>query len=334
MDNSKEVDIEKQVNTVAVYKNSNQVNDFDKWRDEITSICVMLSLSPDSFDKYQTYKNTKEYLLKRKRWLYSVISDYLYRSTSTETFINNLDVLREYASGLSVEVSKETRDVEYGIIKLWDHANLAKKQNDNLRQSDEDFNKSFTNRIIPFRANFAQEMNTQLISLIAIFTALSFIVFGGITSFANILSGMSSIPIIELVILGSVWGLCMLNLIFAFMYFVAKLTKLSIKTSERDGASLSEKYPFLVWGNYFLMLIFTVSCLMYFINYSNAHSRLVEFAQQHSLWVVFAGFLLIILIFSFFALCILLPNSRRIKSSGKSSGKKTKGNNKSTNNSQ
>ena len=73
-----------------------------------------------------------------------------------------------------------------------------------------------------------KEMNTQLISLIAIFTALSFIVFGGISSLDNIFDGVKDIPVTKLMIVGSIWCFCIMNLVFVFMFFVGKLTHLEI----------------------------------------------------------------------------------------------------------
>ena len=89
-------------------------------------------------------------------------------------------------------------------------------------------------------------MNMQFISLIAIFTALSFIVFGGITALDNIFNGMKNFPIFSLLILGSLWGLLICNLVFVFIFFISKLTKLSIKSSEAKIASYVEKYPYIV----------------------------------------------------------------------------------------
>lgn len=49
----------------------------------------------------------------------------------------------------------------------------------------------------------SKEMNGQLISLVSIFTALSFLIFGGISSLDNIFVGAKDIPVTKLMIVGS-----------------------------------------------------------------------------------------------------------------------------------
>lgn len=62
------------------------------------------------------------------------------------------------------------------------------------------------------KEDMSKEMNSQLLTMIGIFTALAFLVFGGINSLDNVFS--EGVPVLKLMVVGSVWGLCILNLVF------------------------------------------------------------------------------------------------------------------------
>ena len=174
-----------------------QAQDPQSRHNEIIQICQQLSQSSQTFEKSIIYNMIEKYISQYKRWMYSDISDYLFncQESVVSSFISNLDQLRIYAYEQSDE------NMATAVDKLWDHSNLAQKQNANLHDSDETFKARFDKNLIPFKATFAHEMNIQFISLIAIFTALSFIVFGGISSLDNILSGAVNIPILQLMII-------------------------------------------------------------------------------------------------------------------------------------
>ena len=57
-------------------------------------------------------------------------------------------------------------------MKLWDHVNLAIRQYELFNQNDERYEKIVEEKMKDVEIRLTKEMNTQLISLIAIFTAL------------------------------------------------------------------------------------------------------------------------------------------------------------------
>ena len=85
-----------------------------------------------------------------------------------------------------------------------------------FHQKDTDYEKIVDEKMEIVGAKISKEMNVQLISLVAIFTALSFLVFGGISSLDNIFDGAKNIPILKLIVVGSIWGLCCLYLYTLF----------------------------------------------------------------------------------------------------------------------
>lgn len=291
-----------------------QVRDLQVWTDDIKSICKQLAVSSDRFDVEETYKSVEEFIRNHKRWLYSTVSTFLFdcNEQDVSTFISNLDGLRDYAY-LQVAncVPEDVREQENreklatAIDKLWDHSNLAQTQNQSLHDSDETFNARFEKNIIPFKSEFAHEMNMQFISLVAIFTALSFLVFGGISSLDNVFSNVGHVPILELIIVGAVWSLCITNLVFVFIFLIAKMTKLNIKSSEREGATLSQRYPFFVWCNFVLLLVLAGGGWLYFIDYANAGSWLLIFSRDNGLCTTVSGIMSIGIGFGSIAVLLL-----------------------------
>lgn len=290
---------------------SQQIHDLQEWHNDINAICKLLSVSTSVFKENLAYSSIEAHVAKYKRWLYSDISGYLFAcdEQANSIFFSNLDRLQLFArKRLSDCTNKERSKVEKMVVvidKLWDHANLAQKQNASLHDSDDSFRARFDNNLIPFKASFTQDMNMQFISLIAIFTALSFIVFGGISSLDNIFSGAKSIPIIQLLIIGSIWSLCITNLVFVFMFFISKLTKISIKSSEQPNASISQRYPFVVWSNFTILLVLACACWLYYIDYSNSGGWLLHFSHERNVLSFFLGLLVVLAIFVPLAIVLL-----------------------------
>lgn len=285
----------KQSNGTPAENESVQEKRIQDWHNAIKKICDLLASSTQSFDVNEVYRVIVEYLKKHKRWLYSDVSAYLFQCNdeAITSFLSNVDKLQAYAQQKLETGKAQEKEVATAIDKLWDHSNLAQNQNKSLHDDDKAFAARFDKNLIPFKASFAREMNMQFISLIAIFTALSFIVFGGISALDNIFSGVTKIPVLQLIIVGSIWGLCISNLVFLFVFFVSKLTKISIKTSENVNASIGERYPFIIWCNLVMLLILAVSCWLHYIDNANIGNWFSEFSKGHSAFVSVGGFVII-----------------------------------------
>lgn len=301
------IDPAKQENAQIVSLQRSEDQEIQERHNAIAVICAQLSTPATAFNAESTCSSVMEYIGKYKRWFYSDISDYLFRCTEKEiaSFLSNLDTLQSYVYAKRRDATDEEKAAADSVVtvidKLYDHSNLAQKQNISLHDSDETFSSRFDKNLIPFKATFAHEMNMQFISLIAIFTALSFIVFGGISSLNNIFQNAAHIPILELVIVGCIWSLCISNLVFAFMYFVSKVAGIPIKTSNHPNAQLSQKYPLWVWSNYVLLLILAIACWLYFIDYANAGGWLLNISKKYSMLVSISGIAIIGILFGVFA---------------------------------
>ena len=122
------------------------------------------------------------------------------------------------------------------LYKLYDHCNLAiiqrtayKETKDSIQSYvNESFNEKYTKEydehIKPKMESFEKDITTQLIGLVSIFTALSFVIFGGISVLDNLLQNVRSLPVIKTLLIGDLWLICMANLFILFSKFICSMT--------------------------------------------------------------------------------------------------------------
>lgn len=183
------------------------------------------------------------------------------------------------------------------VLKMYDHVNLAKRQYNELKESDDDFEIKFKKSFQNHQIELTREMSNQLVTLVGIFTAIAFVVFGGISSLDNIFqSGMSDIPLLRLMILGIIWALCMTNLVYIFLFCVGKITKLSFKSSENPKDNLVKKYPIIFWSNYLFLGLLLILSWIYYLYKNNYLRWLNNMANQNSLLITVIGFLIIVVV--------------------------------------
>jgi len=184
------------------------------------------------------------------------------------------------------------------VIKLYDHVNLAVYQYSKLNHDDEyferkiamygkDFNQTIDEKIGSFRDEMTRENNdksreniNQLISLVGIFTALSFLVFGGVASLESIFSQIQNTDTLKLVLIASIWGIAIFNILSVFEYFVSRIANKSFRYCADKGASFFQKYPLFVIGNIILGTVFLCSAWLHFIDLVNAGYCYVESVRE------------------------------------------------------
>ncbi len=185
---------------------------------------------------YKIYEYIKEY----DRILYSPISNICYQCFIKYESDKQVDIFGSLVSNIEkvlgisntmeykkkIEKAKKDKneeeikllkDTSKAIVKIWDHVNLAQNQYSVLSQTDDEYRKKFDELMSPVQdkinnemrtnmADLSRSMSEQLLSLVGIFTALAFLLFGGISSLENIFSGIQTVSLLKLVILGCVWG--------------------------------------------------------------------------------------------------------------------------------
>ena len=127
-----------------------------------------------------------------------------------------------------------------------------------------------------------KEMNAQLLTMVSIFTALAFLIFGGISSLDNIFS-ISGIPLLKIIASGLIWGLCIFNLIYVFLFCVGKMTHLNFKSTDDPDATIFQKYPIVWWSDLFLVSLLLICLWLYFMQREEINIWFVDICVKNTM---------------------------------------------------
>lgn len=222
---------------------------------------ILFELSTFNQGNYEKIlKNIYKYYLENKRHRYSHISDFLneqsesnnelidailYNIDQIEYRLSNEEDLRKLLEKYHKEEFKEYDEMDYECLiskleKLYDHIaleksriNLSKKNEDrinthiieNLNDSVEKTTRNLENRSDQIQNN----LNTNVISIVGIFSAIIFVFFGGLSNASAIISSLNKkIEICKTMFLLMGIGLVMFNVIFLLLYSISKLTNKNI----------------------------------------------------------------------------------------------------------
>lgn len=294
----------------------------DEMDREMKNIFGRLCVENDIFDAENTYEALKEYINKYDRIIYSTVSQVIYSITNVNnennhftnqnkfsTLLSNMDKLLTYvgkqanedlsANTTETETDAYTqleKDTRKAVWKIWDHINLAHIQFEVLRQSDDEYNEKFEERIQVFQNKITSEMNAQLLSMVGIFTALAFLLFGGINSLQNVLTGLQDSHLLRLLIIGGGWGLVMLNVTFVFLFCISKMTKLNFKSSQNPSATFCQRYPVVCWTNFLIISIMCILMWMYYLTNRGSDSVLELLITRFPISVGLFGFIILIVV--------------------------------------
>ncbi len=142
-----------------------------------------------------------------------------------------------------------------------------------------------------------RESTSQLLTLVGMFTALAFLIFGGISSLDNLFSEMNNLSILKLVTLGCVWGICILNLIFVFLICVSKMTHLPFGFSDKPEVSIRVKYA-VVWpSNLILLTLLMFSLGFMYIDKYRLIKWFVQWTELNPILFFVAFVLILIMLF-------------------------------------
>ena len=141
----------------------------------------------------------------------------------------------------------------------------------------------------------SKEMNAQMITMVGIFTALAFLIFGSISSLDGIFEN-AELPFFKVISLSLVWGLCVLNLIFIFLYCIGKMTKLNFKTDLTSSANIFQRYPVVWWTNLLLVSLLLISMWGWFVQCSSIGLKIVELVNCSPWWFFAIGSIIIVIL--------------------------------------
>lgn len=269
--------------------------DFEILKRKINGICVSLNRPSDEYDSGKTITSISKYAKLSQRIIYSEISAYVFSLSDSErgNFLTNMEMLLVE----SRNDEKLEEQVKEDILKIYDHVHLALYQVEHFKRDDEELKNIIGRNLEPVKERFEgkiesayKEIYAQLIALIGIFTALAFLVFGSISALDNIFSKANEMPMLKIAIIACIWGICLINLIFVFIYFIAKLTRL-------DTEEKKMRYPMIAWCNLFLTTILAVCSWAYYVGGMNLTGWLRELEKSNEERIVIAGFIVIVAVF-------------------------------------
>ena len=213
----------------------------------------------DNFNLEEWMNKFYEYEERHPRFFYSYITQYIFDEENDDRIgrllvnINSITERIDYSDSTK-ELSGNERDKSNSankisvsrsqylmIYKLYDHCHLANKQRLAYKTTKEDIEikiretaastiKENEKLIHSKISDYEKSITSQLIGLVAIFTALSFVIFGGINTSATIFKMVGEVPIPKILILLDVWFICMSNLFILFMKMIATITDRHFKT--------------------------------------------------------------------------------------------------------
>lgn len=227
---------------------------FHKHEEKQEEIFSRILSSPNSFDIKDWIKDFSQFAKDYKKLLYAKISSRIIAcedNSIIENLTNNIssviEAIKPKEKGETAEESiiLVDKDCYTLFLKFHDHCNLAMTQRDVYLRTEEDFKKisastkkevsdslnKATMEITKLTQESEDKINSleknitgQLISLVSIFTALSFVIFGGISVLGSLLENIKTLPLLNILFVADLWMLCMINLFVIFVKLIIKLT--------------------------------------------------------------------------------------------------------------
>lgn len=321
---------------------SQEKNRQQQMLEDMKKICDLLS-DDKEFSVERLAISIIEYSEEYKRLSYATVSSYIFadsqkNETGDNIMQNNIEhMLTEVLSqDFQYKINSYPRQKQKDdftqeqiegcikiVYKLHDHISLAIQQVENLKFTDQKYQEKFEEKIKPVISReeqamqtkmegLAKDMTSQLVSLVGIFTAIAFIIFGSISEFNNIFSGLNDTSLLKLLMVGSVWGICLINLVYVFLFCIGKMTGLNFRSVQKSAeATVFQKYPIVWWSNLIVISILIVSTWLYFIMYRT--NAVVELLNLSTWWIVGISGVIIAIIIA--AVCLLYKkcNSQSVK---------------------
>lgn len=265
-----------------------------------------LQVRHDRFDAGKAFTELHGYISTYDRIMYSQISNIIFRLSDDDqpevlgTIMSNLEELVTYSSDSNVIEDRKLQfdsntvdDTCKSVLKIWDHVNLANQQYRVLKQSDTEYSEKFEKSITQYKEEITRDMTARLLTLVSIFTALAFLVFGSISSFGNIMS-VENGSLFKVLASGIIWGLCTLNLIFVFLYCVSVLTRMGFGISEGSRATVFQKYPIVWWCNYILVSLLVICLWAQFMLGTKIGLCIIDLCNNYGKWVLVIGTVMVV----------------------------------------
>lgn len=218
--------------------NANEIQTQQKELEEIYA-----KLLNKKFDQKKWIDCFSTFSTNHERILYSILTGMILKETKESHITNlelNLDIINSKitkSDESSLDFIKVTDNTYKLYYRFFDHCSLAIAQRRIYNLSD-DMSKERTEKIVHQQMQkaidkrvleYEKNITGQLIGLISIFTALSFVIFGGINVLESLVDNISNTTVGKLLFLANIWFICMFNVLFVFVKFIAALTRKKIE---------------------------------------------------------------------------------------------------------
>lgn len=258
------------------------------------SLCEDLTLS--NFDADAWLRKITEFAeAPENRLIYSAISNVIF------SLDNHQRITRNIKTAANVVLNPDgdwPGHVKKMVVKIYDHINLAIRQKALFQQNEKDVKDQIETILSPKLSQkseeLTKEMTAQLVALVAIFTALSFILFGGISSLDSIFASLKATiknknSILPTLIVALAWAFCLMNLLFGFMYFIFRIAK--IEPPGNIKGNMVQRYPVIFLCNYVIFSFLAIFSAMWFAECYGIGSGLLEcvVAEERSNWTFVIG---------------------------------------------
>lgn len=200
------------------------------------------SLKSKDFNFQEWMKNFYFFSEKYKKFLYSTITASILDENNDDTIALVMSNIGSIIDRIHKDIKKNDRDsitdeelkkdiVDISqdkyqlLIKLYDHCNLANTQRIVYNRTKEDIQQLTDESIKNKISEYEKDITGQLMGLVSIFTALSFVIFGGINTLSSISEHIKNGNILKIVFVADLWMICMTNVFMLFIKLICKITK-------------------------------------------------------------------------------------------------------------
>lgn len=302
-------------------------------REKLKEILIKLAendaIKSDS-DKYNYLKQLKHiYFLNNKQVFnhcYSDIFPLLTKLKETENNIalvgQNLEQILEYS------INDENPNVYKVLKKLWDHTNLEIARIDYVNAIDarlditgndlsEKYKKISAEALrikenqedITKTVDRVSNIYSEFISILGIFSAVVLVYFGGTSIIGNVLGAINETSIFKGILICLVAGIIIFNIIFMFLYFLAKILDRSIAATNQYVVfynifdRFKIRYPIIFYINSLLLFCIVIDCLTWavvmLLNNESFIACLDLFVNKNYIDIYYVKYFFIVLIILF-----------------------------------
>lgn len=124
------------------------------------------------------------------------------------------------------------------LTKIYDHVVLIQAQRQFIESRQELAEKNSKDIVIDLLNKTEKEMSSRNTAVLAIFTALAFLIFGNVISIDNIFQG-EDISTLRIVFLQIIWGFGCFNTLLIFFYFLQRILNLNLKDKPLEPRKIS-----------------------------------------------------------------------------------------------